>query len=174
LRTRVLELHRDSITAGHFGIKKTSELILRNFWWPKLLSDVTKFIKSCEICCRNNIPRHKPYGLLSPLSTPKRPWSDISIDFIFELPKSKDFTCIIVVVDRLTKIAHFIPFRCLLTSSIASDAFLLFFAYMVCQNLLSLTVVLNLFPPFGIDYIIFTTLNIQPLTILKPMVKRRG
>jgi len=124
LRTRVLELHHDSISAGHFGIKKTSELILRNFWWPKLLSDVTKFIKSCEVCCKNKIPRHKPYGLLSPLSTPKRPWSDISMDFVVELPKSKDYTCIMVVVDRLTKMAHFIPFRCLPTASIAADAFL--------------------------------------------------
>ncbi len=124
LRTRVLELHHDSISAGHFGIKKTSELISRNFWWPKLLNDVTKFVKSCEICCKSKIPRHKPYGFLSPLSTPERPWSEISIDFIVELPKSKDLTCIMVVVDRLTKMAHFIPFRCLPTAAIAADAFL--------------------------------------------------
>ena len=124
LRTKVLELHHDSISAGHFGIKKTAELISRNFWWPNLLNDVTKFIKSCELCCRNKIPRHKPYGLLSPLSTPFRPWSDISMDFIVDLPKSKDLTCIMVVVDRLTKMAHFIPFRCLPTASIAADAFL--------------------------------------------------
>ena len=124
LRTRVLELHHDSISAGHFGIKKTTELISRNFWWPKLSNDVTKFIKSCDVCCRNKVPRHKPYGLLSPLSTPKRPWSEISMDFIVELPKSKDLTCIMVVVDRLTKMAHFIPFRCLPTAAIAADAFL--------------------------------------------------
>ena len=124
LRTRILELHHDSISVGHFGIKKTTELISRNFWWPKLSNDVTKFIKSCDVCCRNKVPRHKPYGLLSPLSTPKRPWSEISMDFIVELPKSKDLTCIMVVVDRLTKMAHFIPFRCLPTAAIAADAFL--------------------------------------------------
>ena len=124
LRTRVLELHHDSISAGHFGIKKTSELISRNFWWPKLSKDVTNFVRSCEICCRNKIPRHKPYGLLSPLSTPNKPWSDIAMDFIVDLPKSRDLTCIMVVVDRLTKMAHFIPFRCLPTAAIAADAFL--------------------------------------------------
>jgi len=66
LRTRVLELHHDSVSSGHFGIKKTSELISRNFWWPKLLIDVTKFVKSCDICCANKVPRHKP--VFSPLS----------------------------------------------------------------------------------------------------------
>jgi len=109
LRTRILESHHDSVTAGHFGVRKTLDLINRNFWWPNLRADVKKFIKSCETCCKAKVPRHKPYGLLSPLSTPDRPWSDISMDFIVELPKSKDMTTIMTVVDRLTKMAHFIP-----------------------------------------------------------------
>jgi len=99
-------------------------LINRNFWWPKLRNDVKKFVKSCEICCKAKVPRHKPYGLLSPLSTLDRPWSDISIDFIVELPKSKDTTTVMTVVDRLTKMVHFIHFRCLPTASIATDSFI--------------------------------------------------
>ena len=117
-------MHHDSLAAGHFGISKTIELISRNFWWPKLNNDVKKFIKSCFICSKSKIPRHKPYGLLSPLSTPVRPWSDISMDFIVELPKSKDMTTILVVVDRLTKMSHFIPLRCLPTADIAADCFI--------------------------------------------------
>jgi len=124
LRTRVLELHHDSVSAGHFGVSKTFDLINRNFWWPKLRLDVKNFIKSCDICCKAKVPRHKPYGLLSPLSTPNRPWSDISMDFIVELPKSKDMTTVMSVVDRLTKMAHFIPLRCLPTASIAADSFI--------------------------------------------------
>jgi len=124
LRTRILESHHDSITAGHFGVRKTLDLINRNFWWPNLRNDVKKFIKSCETCCKAKVPRHKPYGLLSPLSTPNRPWSDISMDFIVELPKSKDMTTVMTVVDRLTKMAHFIPLRCLPTASIAADSFI--------------------------------------------------
>ena len=119
-----MELHHDSVSAGHFGIAKTVELISRNFWWPKLRQDVKEFIRSCSICCQSKIPKHKPYGLLSPLSTPSRPWIEISMDFIVELPKSKEMTTIMVVVDRLTKMAHFIPFRCLPTSSIAADSFI--------------------------------------------------
>jgi len=124
LRTRVLELHHDSVAAGHFGVNKTTELISRNFWWPKFHADVKNFVKTCEICCKSKVPKHKPYGLLSPLSTPNRPWSDISIDFIVELPKSRDMTTLMVVVDRFTKFAHAIPLRCLPTASIAADAFI--------------------------------------------------
>ena len=120
LRTRILELHHDSVSAGHFGIKKTSELISRNFWWPKLFNDVSRFVRSCEICCKNNIPRHKPYGLLSPLSTPNKPWSELSMDFIVDLPKSKDPSFIMVFVDRLIKMAPFILFLCLPSAAIAS------------------------------------------------------
>ena len=82
------------------------------------------FVKSCEICCKAKVPRHKLYGLLSPLSTPDRPWSGISMDFIVELPKSKDTTTVMTVVDRLTKMVHFIHFRCLPTASIATDSFI--------------------------------------------------
>ncbi|GKB89525.1 ty3-gypsy retrotransposon protein [Tanacetum coccineum] len=53
-------------------------------------------------------PNHKPYGLLQPLPTPSQPWHDISMDFITQLPPSKGKSCIWVIVDRLSKYAHFI------------------------------------------------------------------
>ncbi|GKC42238.1 ty3-gypsy retrotransposon protein [Tanacetum coccineum] len=54
-------------------------------------------------------PNHKPYGLLQPLLTPSQPWHDISMDFITQLPPSKGKVCIWVIVDRLSKYAHFLP-----------------------------------------------------------------
>ena len=124
LRLRTMELHHDSLSAGHFGVSKTVDLIKRAFYWPSMYSDVYKFVRSCPICCKSKVPKHKPYGLLMPLSTPARAWSDISVDFIVELPRSRDMTTIMVVVDRLTKMAHFIPLRCLPTSAIAADSFI--------------------------------------------------
>ena len=90
----------------------------------KIFNDVSRFVRSFEICCKNEVPRHKPYGLPSPLSTPNKPWSELSMDFIVDPPKSKGLTCIMVVVDRLTKMTHFIPFRCLPTAAIDANAFL--------------------------------------------------
>ena len=77
--------------------------------------DVKSFVLSCDICSRSKNPRHCPYRLLQPLPIPNRPWSSVSMDFITDLPPSKSCDSILVVVDRLTKMAHFIP--CKKTSS---------------------------------------------------------
>ena len=114
-RLRVLQSRHDFPAAGHFGYNKTLELISRDFWWPQMWKDVKEFVLSCDICSRSKNPRHRPYGLLQPLPIPHRPWSSVSMDFITDLPPSNSFDSIFVVVDRLTKMAHFIP--CKKTSS---------------------------------------------------------
>jgi hypothetical protein len=114
-RLRVLQSRHDFPAAGHFGYNKTLELISRDFWWPQMWKEVKEFVLSCDICSRSKNPRHRPYGLLQPLPIPHRPWSSVSMDFITDLPPSNSFDSIFVVVDRLTKMAHFIP--CKKTSS---------------------------------------------------------
>jgi hypothetical protein len=52
---------------------------------------------------------HRPFGLLQPLSIPSRPWGSIAMDFITDLPIVRTKNSILVVVDRLTKMAHFTP-----------------------------------------------------------------
>jgi len=154
LRTRILESHHYSITAGHFGVCKTLDLINRNFWWPNLRNDVKKVIKFCDTCCKAKVPRHKPYGLLSPLSTPNRHWSDISMDFIVEIPKSKDMTTVMTVVDRLTKMAHFIPLLVfLLLRLLLIPLFVIFLGCMVFLILSFLIEVLNSLLSFGTAFV---------------------
>ncbi|SNX87466.1 related to Gag-pol polyprotein [Melanopsichium pennsylvanicum] len=70
---------------------------------------VADYVASCPVCARYKAPRHRPYGLLQPLSTPSRPWNSISMDFIEGLPKSEGYDSIFVVVDRLTKYAILTP-----------------------------------------------------------------
>ena len=114
LRTRILRIFHDDLTAGHFGIAKTLEAVSRTFYWSKLRQFVEDYVKTCEKCSLNKSSRHKPYGELQPLPIPLRPWSSISMDFIVKLPPSVSelyedtFDSILVVVDRLTKMAHFI------------------------------------------------------------------
>ncbi len=110
-RPSVLKICHDSPSAGHFGTKKTISLISRDFWWPSLYNDVKDYIRSCETCCRSKSSRHKPYGLLNSLEIPDHPWSSIAMDFITDLPSADGFTCIFVVIDRLTKMCHLIPFK---------------------------------------------------------------
>jgi hypothetical protein len=109
LKIKILKLFHDALMAGHFGRTKTIELITCNYTWPKLKSFVTNYILTCNQCnhCKTN--RHKPYGLLQPLPIPSGPWKSISMDFIVSLPKSNNHNAILVIVDHLTKAAHFIP-----------------------------------------------------------------
>ena len=108
-RLQVLEHCHDAPMAGHFGIAKTMELVKRSFWWPHLQNFVEDYVRTCDTCCRAKIPRHHPYGLLQPLPPPSKPWQSISMDFITDLPLSKGFDTILTVVDRFTKMAHFLP-----------------------------------------------------------------
>uniref|UniRef100_A0A8C5MZR0 Gypsy retrotransposon integrase-like protein 1 n=1 Tax=Leptobrachium leishanense TaxID=445787 RepID=A0A8C5MZR0_9ANUR len=108
-RLQVLQHAHDIPASGHGGIKKTINTVQRYFWWPSVKKDVAAFVLSCPVCARNKQPRARPAGLLQPLALPLHPWKDLSMDFIVDLPPSRQHTTIFVVVDRCTKMAHFIP-----------------------------------------------------------------
>ncbi|CDO77784.1 hypothetical protein BN946_scf184609.g1, partial [Trametes cinnabarina] len=76
-------------------------------------------------CARAKTPRHLPYGTLKQLPIPERPWNSISMDLIEQLPSSGGYTAILVVVDRLTKQAIFIPTHDTLTASELADLFVM-------------------------------------------------
>jgi hypothetical protein len=105
----LVKLHHDSVNVGHPGCWKTYELLSRNYWWPGMSNYVEKYVSGCETCMRNKNLPHKPLGLLQPNKVPNRPWGIVTCDFIVALPESEGFTAIMVVIDRLTKMAHFIP-----------------------------------------------------------------
>ena len=109
LRLRVLRYKHDHILSGHPGQNKTVDLIRRDYTWPGLREFVKSYVKSCTTCMRAKPQRHKPYGLLKQLPIPERPWNSISMDFIETLPTSSGSDSILVIVDRLTKQAIFIP-----------------------------------------------------------------
>jgi len=103
----------DSPMAGHFGVKRTLEKVRRRYDWKGLRKDVEQYCNDCLKCRRSVTARHRPYGLLNPLPTPEGPWSDVTMDFITDLPPSKYlgqvYDSILVIVDRLTKMAHYVP-----------------------------------------------------------------
>jgi len=108
LRTQILQEHHDINISGHLGIDKTYESLRRNYYWPKMGKDVHKFITTCDSCQRNKPSNQQPAGLLQPLDTPTRRWEQITMDFIVQLPVTRNnFDAIVVFVDRLTKKAIF-------------------------------------------------------------------
>ncbi|SOV04672.1 uncharacterized protein UDID_17163 [Ustilago sp. UG-2017a] len=109
LRLLIVQDRHDSPAAGHPGRRKTLSLVRRSFFWLGMSKFVHSFVDSCETCRRIKAVRHKPYGHLKSLPVPPHPWLSISMDLIEQLPPSSDFTAILVVVDRLTKMAIFVP-----------------------------------------------------------------
>lgn len=109
LRKKVMHLFHAPATAGHWGVAKTLDLLTRSFNWPNTRADLLVFVASCTSCQQVKIDRRPPQGKLMPLPIPDRPWSTIGVDFIVKLPISFGYDSIMVVVDHLTKAAHFIP-----------------------------------------------------------------
>ena len=103
-----MESEHDMKIAGHMGQDKTIELIRQNFWWPRMNERIIDFIRSCPECQQNKPTRNPPYGLTSPLELASAPWQSIAMDFIIELPISEGYDQLWVVIDRFTKMAHFI------------------------------------------------------------------
>uniref|UniRef100_A0A2N9EC96 Reverse transcriptase n=1 Tax=Fagus sylvatica TaxID=28930 RepID=A0A2N9EC96_FAGSY len=93
---------------GHFGVRKTLDVLHEHFFWPKMKRDVERVCSRC-VTCRQAKSRVLPHGLYTPLPVPSAPWVDISMDFVLGLPRSrKGRDSIFVVVDRFSKMAHFI------------------------------------------------------------------
>jgi len=94
---------------GHFGAKKTEDVLATHFFWPRMRRDVERFVARCNTCQKAK-SRLNPHGLYMPLPIPSVPWADISMDFVLGLPRTKRGSdSVFVVVDRFSKMAHFIP-----------------------------------------------------------------
>ena len=112
LHAKVLQENHNSPCGGHLGFDKIVQLVRRAFWWPYLNRDVRKYVQQCFQCQVIKAERVKSPGLLHPLPIPKSNWQSISMDFILGLPKTqRQKDTILVVVDRLSKMAHFIATR---------------------------------------------------------------
>lgn len=109
MRLTLLETFHQSAMGGHSGTKATYQRLKRVFCWPHMKQMVEKFVAECPVCQIIKVEHTHPAGLLKPLDPPEKPWACITLDFIEALPKSQGKEVILVVVDRLTKYAHFIP-----------------------------------------------------------------
>jgi hypothetical protein len=94
---------------GHFGVKKIEDMLATHFFWSKMRRDVDSYMSRCTTCNKAK-SRLNPHGLYIPLPVPSVSWEDISMDFILGLPRTKrGRDSIFMVVDRFSKMAHFIP-----------------------------------------------------------------
>ncbi|KAK8931221.1 hypothetical protein KSP39_PZI016563 [Platanthera zijinensis] len=123
-RHTIIKLYHDSPTGGHSGIRPTVHRLRQLFYWKNLKSSVHDHIQRCTVCQQCKTTCSPPAGLLQPLPIPDRVWQDISMDFIEGLPLSHGKDVILVVVDRLSKYAHFIALRHPYTALTVAQAFM--------------------------------------------------
>ena len=116
-RSAVLEMFHDAPVAGHPGITRTLLATKEYYYWPNMHKTVNRYVRTCEVCQRMKTRAGKLPGKLKPLEIPEGRWSSIGMDFVVALPKAKNgCDAIIVVVDRLTKRAHFIGSKMTMTA----------------------------------------------------------
>jgi hypothetical protein len=105
------ELHKKSYF-GHPGYQKMITALRKQFYWPNMKNETTEYLSKCLDCQHVKVEHQHPIGLLQPLPIPKWKWEIISMDFITGFPKTqRQNDSIMVVIDKLSKYAHFIPVK---------------------------------------------------------------
>jgi len=111
-RNQIVDEAHLSKLSIHPGSSKMYQDLKTHFWWTKMKKEIAAYVARRDNCSRVKADHLKPTGLLQPLSVPGWKWEEISMDFIVGLSTTqKGFDLIWVIVDRLTKSAHFIPVR---------------------------------------------------------------
>ncbi|GJP50048.1 hypothetical protein CLOM_g9197, partial [Closterium sp. NIES-68] len=146
LRQLLLEEYHDVLYAGHFGSNKTLTGIAKHYYWPHMADDVQKFVTSCDTCQRMKSSKQKKAGLLQPLPVPEQPWQVVSLDFIIGLPPtSSGHDAILVVIDKFSKMGHFIPTH---TTARTEETAQLFVRHIISQHGIPTTLISDRDPKF--------------------------
>ncbi|KAI3715141.1 hypothetical protein L6452_22111 [Arctium lappa] len=112
LRLTILEEAHRSRYSIHPGADKMYKELKEYYWWPGMKKDVAMYVNKCLTCAKVKAEHQKPSGLLQQPEIPQWKWEQISMDFVTKLPRTgKGHDSIWVIVDRLTKSAHFLPIR---------------------------------------------------------------
>lgn len=120
----LLHTFHDSVVGGHSDFLPTYKRLTGELYWKGMKNDVKKYVEKCVTCQVNKSESVAPTGLLQPLPRPDKIWEDVSMDFIEGLPVSQGVDTIVVVVDRLSKYAHFISLKHPFSAKIVAAAFI--------------------------------------------------
>ncbi|KAD3068195.1 hypothetical protein E3N88_36075 [Mikania micrantha] len=111
-RTVILDEAHKSRYSIHLGADKMYKDLKDFYWWPGMKKQIAEYVDRCLTCLKVKAEHQRPSGLLQQPEIPMWKWDQISMDFITKLPRtSRNHDSIWVIVDRLTKSAHFLPIR---------------------------------------------------------------
>ena len=123
-RQTLLEEAHKSRFSIHPGATKMYRDLRADYWWPGMKREVARYVESCLTCLKVKAEHQRPHGKMQPLEIPEWKWENIIMDLITKLPKTpRKFDAIWVIVDRLTKSAHFLAIRESFTSEQLADIY---------------------------------------------------
>ena len=106
----ILEEFHSSWYSIHLGAAKLYQDLSQHYWWRQMKKDIVAYVARCLNCQQVKCEHQRPGGLLQRLDIPEWKWECITMDFVVGLPRTqRKFDAVWVIVDRLTKSAHFIP-----------------------------------------------------------------
>ncbi|GJT26112.1 putative reverse transcriptase domain-containing protein [Tanacetum coccineum] len=112
LRTLIMHESHKSKYSVHPGSDKMYQDMKQLYWWPNMKADIATYVSKCLTCLKVKAEHQKPSGLLVQPEIPQWKWDNITMDFVTKLPRTQSGNDTIwVIVDRLTKSAHFLPMR---------------------------------------------------------------
>jgi hypothetical protein len=104
----LMQKMHDQFAFDHSKMNKTIKLLKRNHRWLEMIRDVKQYIRNCHTCRRFKAARDKYQRLLNSLSMLERSWIDITLDFVTNLLESREYNVILMMIDRLSKMHHYI------------------------------------------------------------------
>jgi hypothetical protein len=126
LRNEIIKSHHDPVVMGHPGRLKTLELIRRDYYWPSMMTNVSKWIEGCALCQQMKVNTHPTAPGIMPIkSHATRPFEQVSMDFITDLPLIDGFDSVLTVVNQgLTKGVIFIPCKKTFTAMDTANSYI--------------------------------------------------
>ncbi|GJY19241.1 putative reverse transcriptase domain-containing protein [Tanacetum coccineum] len=110
LRALIMHESYRSKYSIHPGSDKMYQDLKKLYWWPNMKAEIATYVSKCMTCVKVKVEYQKPFGLLVQPKIPEWKWENITMDFVTKLPKTTSGQDMIwVIVDRLTKSAHFLP-----------------------------------------------------------------
>ncbi|GJT39265.1 reverse transcriptase domain-containing protein [Tanacetum coccineum] len=112
MRKVIMDEAHASRYSVHPGADKMYYDLRDVYWWPGMRRDIAEYVNRCLTCLKVKAEHQKPSGLLQQPEIPEWKWEKITMDLVVKLPRSSSgYDAIWVIVDRLTKSAHFLPIR---------------------------------------------------------------
>jgi hypothetical protein len=107
-RLSLMQKMHDQFASNHSKMNKTIKLLKRNHRWSEMIRDVKQYVRNCHTCRRAKVAKNKYHELLNSLSILDRSWTDITFDFVTDLFDNREYNAILMIVDRLSKMHHYI------------------------------------------------------------------